>query len=154
MPLKVGERRGTSFLQISRLQARQERDAAEKVAESAKDFNWKGIIFQPHHPRTTLSLGATKQNIATTAASAALSCTGLPLPRGRNVCPASLEPQPAKPSQSVQAPNANSSCQNMFTAVATIFQQIMTELNGAGREENRIMFITKIVAKLIKQNGR
>jgi hypothetical protein len=41
----------------------------------------------------------------------------------------------------------------MFKVVATIFQQIMTELNGAKSEEDRIMAITKIVLKLIKQNG-
>jgi hypothetical protein len=58
-------------------------------------------------------------------------------------------------SQSVQAPNANSSSLNdMFTLFATIFQQIMTDLNGAESEEDRIMTITKIVLKLVKQNGR
>jgi hypothetical protein len=41
----------------------------------------------------------------------------------------------------------------MFTAVATIFQQIVTELNGAESEEDKIMTITKIVLKLMKQNG-
>jgi hypothetical protein len=35
----------------------------------------------------------------------------------------------------------------MFTVVATVFQQIMTELNGAETDEDRIML------KLIKQNG-
>jgi hypothetical protein len=42
----------------------------------------------------------------------------------------------------------------MFTPVATIFQQIMTELSGAEPEEARIMAITKIVLKFLKQNGR
>jgi uncharacterized tellurite resistance protein B-like protein len=42
---------------------------------------------------------------------------------------------------------------DMFTVIATIFQQIMTELNGAESEEDRIMAITKIVLKLMKQNG-
>jgi hypothetical protein len=32
-----------------------------------------------------------------------------------------------------------------------IFQQIMTELNGAKPKEDRIMAITKIVLKLMKQ---
>jgi hypothetical protein len=41
----------------------------------------------------------------------------------------------------------------MFTAVTTIIQQIMTELNGAEPEEDRIMVITRIVLKLTKQNG-
>jgi hypothetical protein len=58
------------------------------------------------------------------------------------------------PSQSVQAPNANSSSVNdMFKVVALTFQQIMRELSGAKSEEDRIMAITKLVLKLMKQNG-
>jgi hypothetical protein len=34
-----------------------------------------------------------------------------------------------------------------------IFQQIMTELSGAKSEEDRLMGITKIALKLLKQNG-
>jgi hypothetical protein len=41
----------------------------------------------------------------------------------------------------------------MFTVVATAFQQIMTEFNGAESEEDRIVAVTKIVLKLMKQNG-
>jgi uncharacterized tellurite resistance protein B-like protein len=41
----------------------------------------------------------------------------------------------------------------MFTAVATLFQQIMTELNGAESEEDRIITIAKIVFHIIKKNG-
>jgi hypothetical protein len=41
----------------------------------------------------------------------------------------------------------------MLTVVATIFQQIMTELNGAKAEEDRIVDNTEIVIKLMKQNG-
>jgi hypothetical protein len=41
----------------------------------------------------------------------------------------------------------------MFKVVAMIFQQIVTELNQAESEEDRIMAITKIVLKLMKQNG-
>jgi hypothetical protein len=42
----------------------------------------------------------------------------------------------------------------MFEVVATAFQQIMTELNTAESEEDRIVAITKIVLKLMKQNSR
>jgi hypothetical protein len=42
---------------------------------------------------------------------------------------------------------------DMFKVVIMIFQQIMTELNGAESEEDRIMAITKTVLKLVKQNG-
>jgi hypothetical protein len=37
----------------------------------------------------------------------------------------------------------------MFTVVATVYQQIMTELSGAESEEDRIMAATKFVSKLI-----
>jgi hypothetical protein len=42
----------------------------------------------------------------------------------------------------------------MSTAVATIFQQIITQLNAAESEEDRIITITKIILKLMKKNGR
>jgi hypothetical protein len=55
------------------------------------------------------------------------------------------------PSQSIQASNANSSyVNNVFTVIGTIFQQIMTELNGAKSEEDRITVITNILLKLVK----
>jgi hypothetical protein len=41
----------------------------------------------------------------------------------------------------------------MFKIVAMIFQQIMTDLSVAESEEDRIMTITKIGFKLMKQNG-
>jgi hypothetical protein len=40
----------------------------------------------------------------------------------------------------------------MFKVVATVFQQIMTELNVAVSDEERTVVITKIVIKLMKQN--
>jgi hypothetical protein len=46
--------------------------------------------------------------------------------------------------QSVQTPNVNSSyLNNLFKVVATIFQEIMTQLSGAELEEDRIIAITK-----------
>jgi hypothetical protein len=46
------------------------------------------------------------------------------------------------PSQSVQAPDVNSSSlKDMFEVVAMVFQQIMTELNGAKSEEDRTVAI-------------
>jgi hypothetical protein len=63
--------------------------------------------------------------------------------------------QQGVPSQSVQARNVDSFffLNDMFTVVATAFQQTMTELNGAKSEEGRIIAITIIVFKLNKQNG-
>jgi hypothetical protein len=40
----------------------------------------------------------------------------------------------------------------MFKVVATVIQHIMTELNGAASEEDRITVITKIASKLMKHN--
>jgi hypothetical protein len=41
----------------------------------------------------------------------------------------------------------------MFKVVATVFQQIVIELNAAESEEDRMVAITKIVLKLMKQNS-
>jgi hypothetical protein len=57
-------------------------------------------------------------------------------------------------SQSVQVSNVKTlSLNDMFKVLAVVFQQIITELNGAKAEEDRIVVITKIVLKLMKQNG-
>jgi hypothetical protein len=45
LQLQIGGQRGTSYLQLSRLQAHQGRDAKEKVSESAQDYNGKGVLF-------------------------------------------------------------------------------------------------------------
>jgi hypothetical protein len=56
--------------------------------------------------------------------------------------------------QSFQTSNVNSSVLNdIFNVVATTSQKIMTELNGAESEEDRIMAVTKIVLKLMNHNG-
>jgi hypothetical protein len=65
--------------------------------------------------------------------------------------PAAQQAQPA--GQSVQISNVNSvSLDDMFK-VATVVQQIMTELNSAVSEEEKIVAITKIVLNLMKHNG-
>jgi hypothetical protein len=58
------------------------------------------------------------------------------------------------PSQSVQAPNANSFICGCHVQSSHNDMSAVTELNGAESEEDRIMSITKIVLKLMKQNGR
>jgi hypothetical protein len=42
----------------------------------------------------------------------------------------------------------------MLKVVVTVVQQIMTESNGAVLEEAKILAITKIVLKLMEQNGQ
>jgi hypothetical protein len=86
-----------------------------------------------------------QQHTERAAVSATLSCPGLLHHCGRNECPHSTEAQPTS-TKLIQANNANSSSLNdMFEVVTLIFQQIMTELNGAKSQVNRIMAITKIV---------
>ena len=55
--------------------------------------------------------------------------------------------------KSGQSVNTNSSTLNDMFKVATIVQQIMTELNGAVTEEQKIVVITRIVLNLMKGNG-
>jgi hypothetical protein len=63
-----------------------------------------------------------------------------------------ITPKAQVTGQSVQTSSATTSSLDMFK-VAAIVQQIMTELNGAVSEENKIVAITKIVLNLMKQNG-
>jgi hypothetical protein len=55
--------------------------------------------------------------------------------------------------QSVQAPNVSSHPSDNMSKVVTVVQQIMTEVSGALSEEEKIVAITKIVVKLMNQNG-
>jgi hypothetical protein len=68
--------------------------------------------------------------------------------------PAPAQQSPQQPTgQSVQAASVNSaSLDNMFR-VASVVQQIMTGLNDAVSEEQKIVAITKIVMKLMNSNG-
>jgi hypothetical protein len=114
----------------------------------------------PRLPRETFSLPATppqdypsRGRYAETAVSFALGCTGLLRHCERNEFLDSLEAQPTS-NKSVQAPNVNSSSlSDRFKVVATVFQQIMTQLDGAELEENKIVAITKIVLKFMMQDG-
>jgi hypothetical protein len=122
---------------------RQGRDAKENVAESAQDYIKKGVLFQPHHPWTVLRGGAAQQHTATASASSVPGCIGLHCHSGRNEC---LEAQSTSTKSVSHTPNANSlSLNDMLKVVATVFQQIMAELNGAESEDDRIVAITKTV---------
>jgi hypothetical protein len=65
LQLQVGGQRGTSSLQLSRLQVCQGRDEKEKVAESTQNYDGKGVLFEPHYPRTILYSGAAHQHTGT-----------------------------------------------------------------------------------------
>jgi hypothetical protein len=51
---------------------------------------------------------------------------------------------------SVQAPGSSN---NATLKVAIVVRQIMTELSEAVSQKDKIMFITKMVLNLMKQNG-
>jgi hypothetical protein len=119
----------------SRGRPRLQQERCSLPTTSSQDYPWRWCC-------------AEQQYTARAAASATFICTALyPLPW----CTSNNKYQP---SQSVDAPNATiSSLNDMFKVVKTIFQQIMTELICAKSEEDRIMAITRIVLKLMKQNG-
>jgi hypothetical protein len=74
-------------------------------------------------------------------------------PEDRAQIQSTMQSHTQKTCQSVQAPSvSNFSLDDMFK-VANVVQQIMTQLNGALTEEDKIMVITKIVLSLMKQNG-
>jgi hypothetical protein len=56
-----------------------------------------------------------------------------------------------KPEMSVLVKTSSNLTDQPTKAVATVFQRIMTELNGTKSEE-KIVAITKIVLKLVQQN--
>jgi hypothetical protein len=64
-----------------------------------------------------------------------------------------ITPKTQVSGHSVQSSSATTSSLDDMFKVAAIVQQIMTEFNGAVSEESKIVAITKIVIKLMKQNG-
>jgi hypothetical protein len=67
--------------------------------------------------------------------------------------PPSAAQQDKPAGQSVQTSSVNSVSLDGMFKVATVVQQIMTELNGAVLEEGKIVAITKIVLNLMKRDG-
>jgi hypothetical protein len=63
------------------------------------------------------------------------------------------EHQEQESGQSAQALNVNSALLNNMFRIITAVQQIMTELNEAMSEEDKIVAITRIVINLMKQDG-
>jgi hypothetical protein len=135
MQLQLGGQKGTSSLQLSRV-CRYAKEEMRKRRSQRTLETTTGRVFSSSHTAPGQSFAATA------TASAALSCAGLPPPLRHN-------------QQVSKARNSDSSSLNdIFTVVPTIFQKLVTELNGAEAEENRTMAITKIVLKLMKQNCR
>jgi hypothetical protein len=151
LQLQVLRRRGTSSLKLSRLQSRQGRDAKERVVERNQGYNRKGVLSQPQH-YWTLRGGPAHQQQQQQQQPHPPGCRGLPRHSGRTVCPSSLKHNQRVPSQSVQVLNAKRSPLNdMLKVFATVFQQIMTKLNGAESEEHSILH--KSCTKLMKKKS-
>jgi hypothetical protein len=114
-------------------------------------------VFSSNHTTPGLSFAAavrcnTHKQQQSQLSSAAQAC---PSAVGEMSAPSPLRHSQLKvPIQSVQAPKGNNSSLNdMFKVVVTVFQRIMTELNATESEEDRIVANTKIVLKLMKQSG-
>jgi hypothetical protein len=114
----------------------------------------QNICQQLRSPRTVLRSGATQQCNTTIPVKPGRTATTSSEHRETDVTPIQQRKSPPKPGQSVQATNenVNSSTVDMFKVV-TVVQQIMTELNRAVPEEEKIMSITKKVLNLMKQHG-
>jgi hypothetical protein len=115
----------------------------------------QNICQQLRSPRTVLRSGTTQQCNTTIPAKPGRTATTSSEHREKQMSPPTQQQKsPPKPGQSVQATNinVNRSTVDMFKVV-TVVQQIMTELNGAVSEEEKIMSVTKIVLNLMKQHG-
>jgi hypothetical protein len=81
------------------------------------------------------------------------NCTVMPRHSVRNW--GSAPPAAASPTgdRTVSSgPNINSSSLNDMHKIATVVQQIVTGLNGAVSEEDKIVAVTKFILKLTKQS--
>jgi hypothetical protein len=111
-----------------------------------------GRVFQSRYTTPELSFAAalgtsSRQQQQTTPRPAPQSH---PLPAGRSRVLPSTQQSEKETGQSVQ--ESSPLLSDMFK-VATLVQQIMTKLNGAVSEEDKIVAITKIVLQLMKHDG-
>jgi hypothetical protein len=112
-----------------------ERDDAEK--EDIHDYNENGVLFQPHHSRHVLRGGAPRQDRRTTASDTS-GGSGRSRHKGAQ--------DPCGFAQ-FRVPNVNS------LYLDKVLKVVVAVVKGAVLEEGKIMDITKIVLKLIEQNG-
>jgi hypothetical protein len=81
--LQVVDREEPHFSNYRGCRHAKEEMLKEKVTESTQDYHRKGVLFQPHHPRTVFHGGATQQQQQPQLLLVA------------QACPSSLEAQPA-----------------------------------------------------------
>jgi hypothetical protein len=106
----------------------------EIATENTQGCNGKGVLFQPHHPRTVFYGDAVQQHMATAAASVAVVCAGLPRHSRKNECPASLEVQLTASTRSVSSGSKHNSL-----SLNDMFKVVSTELSGGESEKDRIV---------------
>lgn len=169
---QVSRRRETISSQFSRLQVGQGRNVLlENPASSTQEHGRMNYRLQTHKPiHFICSWPDDEQHTATSprptnppkdasgspqqtqfraqATSKETKALNTPQHKDTDVHSASLSS-----GQSVQANSVNSSSLNNMFKVAAIVQQIMTELNGAVMEEQKVVAITRLVFNLMKENG-
>jgi hypothetical protein len=127
--------------------ARRKRSQIQKKTTS-------GMVFSSNYTTPGLSFAAA---VRKTAEKTQQPPSRQPAVAGRSTRE-QLEPSgPSKQQgtgQAVQASSANGSHLNNMFRVVTVVQQIRTEFSDAVSEEDKILAITTIVLKLMKQNGQ
>jgi hypothetical protein len=153
LQLTVGGRRKTASRQLSGLQTREGGTPEKEVTEGTQNHNGKGVLFCPHQPRRLLRGGTPGQRRPAAAATPGthVPVASPPIPVKQNIPAPALQ---QKTGQSIQAPHVSSQPFDNMLKVVTVVQQIMTEVSGALSQEEKIVAITKIVLKLLNQNGR
>jgi hypothetical protein len=126
LPLPVGGRKETPFLQLSGFQTHEGGDAGKEVTEDTQDYNEKGVLFQPDHSRRLLHGGAPKQDRGTAAALDTSGGSGRSHHNGTRGPAALPHHEHQTTGQSVRAPNVNSlPLDKILKVVVMIVQQIM-----------------------------
>jgi hypothetical protein len=148
---QLARRRETASSQQPGLQACERGAAEEEITESTQTYNRKGVLLKRRYFTCLLRGNAPRRRITGTAASATPSTSSSSTRSEEVECPGLCSA--AKNRTSVQASHVSSQPFENMLKVVTVVQQIMTEVSGALSQEEQIMAITKIVLKLMNQNG-
>jgi hypothetical protein len=112
-----------------------------------------GKVFTSNYITSGVSYAATLRNNAGHQRQSTPSQVPVTSPSAGTKLSTPATGQQQKTGQSVRAQNTNSQPLDSMLRVVTVVQQIMTEINDAVSEEEKIVAITKIVLNLMKQDG-
>jgi hypothetical protein len=113
-----------------------------------------GKVFNSNYTTPGLSAAALRTNTEEQQRPhASQTADAAPVALQQTRAPPVLKNRPQQTVQSVQAPNVNSSSLDNMFKVASVVHQIITRLNDAMSEEDKIVAITKNVLKLMNSNG-